>query len=79
MELKLENFNKPSHKKWKLIADFVIYTGIPGITGAIMAIPISDNLQKWLIFAITMLGLAFKLITKLTIEEEPTTTNLKTN
>lgn len=65
---KVENLNKPSNKKWKMIADIALYV-TPFIITAIMGLPLSDNMQKWVIFGVTMLSIVFKAISKFTTDE----------
>ena len=65
--LALDNFNKPSNKKWKAVADFFLYT-LPLYLSAIMALPISDEIKMWINFGITMLTVTLKSISKFTSE-----------
>ncbi len=51
MNLSIKNFNKPSNKKFKLVADFLLYT-LPLYMGAIMILSISDEAKMWLNFGI---------------------------
>lgn len=69
MQLSVDNFNKPSNKKWKLIADFFLYT-LPLYSGAIMALPISDSAKLWINFVATFLTVSLKGLSKLTSEIE---------
>ena len=62
------NLGKPDSKKWKLIADIALYV-TPFISTAIMSLPISDNMQKWVIFGLTMVSIVFKAISKFTTDE----------
>lgn len=68
-KFKLENLKKPSNKKWKLVADYVIYTILPGLITATALMPISESAQKWIIYGITILSVGFKALSKFTIEE----------
>jgi hypothetical protein len=67
MNLSIKNFNKPSNKKFKLVADFLLYT-LPLYMGAIMILSISDEAKMWLNFGISILTVTIKGITKLTAE-----------
>jgi hypothetical protein len=69
MQFSVDNFNKPSHKKWKLVADIILYT-LPLYLGAIMALPISEEWKLWLNFSVTVITVTIKGISKFTIEEE---------
>jgi hypothetical protein len=71
MELKLENLKKPSNKKFKRIADYLLYTH-PLISGALMAIPIEDSLKLWVIFGLNTIVILIKGATKFTAEETVT-------
>lgn len=65
---KLNNLGRPSNKKWKAVADFFLYT-LPLYLGAIMSLPISDEIKMWLNFGVTILTISFKGISKFTSEE----------
>ena len=68
MQLKVENLNKPSNKKFKLIADFLLYT-LPLYQGAIIALPISDTIKMWIGFGVTMITVTIKGLSKFTVDE----------
>jgi len=68
---KVDNLNKPSNKKWKLIADIGLYA-LPLVQGAIVTMPVSDTMQKWLIFGISILIVSFKAVSKFTSDETTT-------
>ena len=68
MELRLENLDKPSNKKFKRIADILLYT-LPLYQGAIMALPISDTAKMWIGFSATMITITLKGLTKFTTDE----------
>jgi predicted phosphoadenosine phosphosulfate sulfurtransferase len=68
MTLKYKNLNKPSNKKWKAIADFFLYS-LPLYLGAVMALPVSDNIKLWITFGITIITVTLKGISKFTSEE----------
>lgn len=69
--LKIENLKKESSKKWKLVADIMLYT-LPLYLGAILALPIEESLKIWLNFGVTMIIYTVKAISKFTTEEEQT-------
>jgi hypothetical protein len=70
--LKLENLNKPSNKKWKMIADYLLYTGLPAINIFFVAIqPVSPVFTIWAIASTNLLIMLFKGGTKFTKEDEP--------
>ena len=68
MKLKVENLSKPSNKKWKAIADIFLYT-LPLYLGAVMTLPISDNIKLWVTFGVTFLTVTLKGLTKFTSNE----------
>ena len=68
MKLKYENIQKPSHKKFKKIADFLLYT-LPLYQGAIIALPISDTIKMWIGFCVTMITVTVKGLSKFTTDE----------
>jgi predicted phosphoadenosine phosphosulfate sulfurtransferase len=68
MNISIDNLKKPSHKKWKMVADFFLYT-LPLYLGAIMALPIAEELKMWLNFGISMAVITLKGFTKFTAEE----------
>lgn len=65
---KLENFNKPSNRKWKSIADFFLFT-LPLYLGAILALPVSEDVKLWLNFGVTIVTITLKGLSKFTAEE----------
>jgi len=69
MNLSINNFNKPSNKRWKKIADFFLFT-LPLYLGAIMALPISEDIKLWINFAMSLAVVTLKGLTKLTSETE---------
>jgi hypothetical protein len=69
MELRLENFDKPSNKKLKRIADFILYTS-PAYLGLVMALDITDKSKMWINFGISFIIVTVKGLTKLTSEYE---------
>jgi len=70
MQLSKDNLGRPSNKKWKLIADFFLYT-LPLYSGAIMALPLTDTAKLWINFGATFLTVSLKGLTKFTAEETP--------
>lgn len=68
MMLKVENLNKPSNKKWKLIADIMLYS-LPLLNGIIITMPLEDVTQKWIMFGVNITIVAFKTVSKFTSEQ----------
>lgn len=63
-----DNLNKPSNKKWKAVADFFLYT-LPLYLGAIMALPITEDIKMWLNFGVSIAVISLKGVSKFTTEE----------
>lgn len=68
MGLKIENLKKPSNKKFKAIADFFLYS-LPLYLGAIIALPISEDLKLWITAGITFITVTLKGLSKFTSED----------
>lgn len=72
MELKLENLNKPSHKKWKMIADWLLFTVLPALNAMFLYIEskeiISPEFAMWGVAITSLLIPCFKGLTKFTAE-----------
>jgi len=68
MQLSVDNLGKPSHKKWKAVADFFLYS-LPLYLGAILALPIADDTKMWLNFGVSIAVISLKGLTKFTAEE----------
>lgn len=67
----LENINKPSNKKWKTVADYLLYTGLPAINAFFLAIqPVSVEFTMWGIAISNLLISLFKGAVKFSVEEE---------
>lgn len=67
--LKYENLKKPSSKKWKLVADFFLYS-LPLYLGAIIALPLDESLKMWLNFGVSIAVITLKGISKFTSDED---------
>lgn len=72
MQLSLSNLEKPSDKKWKKIADYLLYTGLPAINVFFIAIQatkiVSPEFSLWGIAVSNLLIMLFKGGTKFTAE-----------
>jgi len=69
MQLSKENLGKPSNKKWKAIADYLLYTGLPAINVFFVAIqPVSPEFTIWAIAGSNLLIALFKGATKFSID-----------
>lgn len=67
-EFKLSNFGKPSNKKWKLVADTLLYA-LPAYTLLITVSPLPEGFRLWANFIISALVVTIKAITKFTVGE----------
>jgi hypothetical protein len=65
----VENLKKRDNKKWKVAADFFLYT-LPFYLSAIMAVPIPDKLKMWINFAVTIAIVTIKGFSKFTTESD---------
>lgn len=71
MNLKLENLKKPSDKKWKRIADYLLYVMLPAINVFFITVePVSPVFSLWGNAVAVFLITAFKGLTKFTVDEE---------
>ena len=70
MNLKFQNLQKPSNKKWKLIADYLLYTALPAINVFFLAVqPISIEFSLWGAAISSLIISLFKGATKFTADE----------
>lgn len=69
MNLSINNFNKPSNKIWKLVADTALYS-LALFNPVIISAGFDDNVTKWLLFVVNTLVVVFKTISKFTSNEE---------
>lgn len=70
-----KNYNSPTPKKLKVIADFVLVL-TAAISGSVMGLPISDNAKLWINFTVNIIAVAFKFITKFMTDETQETSFL---
>jgi len=72
MQLSLDNINKPSHRKWKKIADYLLYTVLPAINVFLVGVqPVSPEFTIWAMGVSNLLIALFKGASKLSAEEIP--------
>ena len=70
MNLSVSNLDKPSNKKWKLIADYLLYTGLPAINVFFLAVqPVSVEFSLWGAAISNCLIMLFKGASKFSVEE----------
>ena len=74
MELKLSNLDKPSDKKWKKIANYLLFTALPTLNIFFVAIAVSKYVSPefslWSVAICNVLIALFKGTTKFTAEPE---------
>jgi hypothetical protein len=72
-QLSIDNLSKTDNKKWKKIADYLLYTGLPAINIFLVAIQaskfVSPEFSLWGIAVSNLLITLFKGATKFTTEE----------
>jgi len=68
LRLNINNWQQPSEKKFKKIADILLYS-LPLYLGAVMASPMDETLKLWVNFGITFVIITVKTISKFTKEE----------
>jgi hypothetical protein len=76
--LKISNLTKPSNKKWKLVADILLFT-LPAYSLAIVELPIPEVSKVWINFTISSIVIAIKAISKFTAEADQTDDNTGIN
>lgn len=70
MKLSVENLKKPSHKKWKRIADYLLYTGLPAAVVFFTTIqPVSEKFSLYGIGLCTLFITLFKGASKFSSDE----------
>lgn len=67
--LSINNLRKKDNKKLKAIADFLLYT-LPLYLGAIMALPIPEGVKLYVNFAVTIIIVTAKGLTKFSSEQD---------
>lgn len=69
-KFKLENLKKPSNKKWKLVADYLLFTALPAINIFFVTLqPVSLEFSLWGVAISSLLISLFKGVTKFTVDE----------
>ena len=69
MNLSFKNLDKPSSRKWKIIADYLLYTGLPAINVFFLAVqPVSVEFSLWGAAISNLIIALFKGATKFTAE-----------
>jgi len=71
MDLKLSNLDKPSNKKWKKVADYLLYVGLPALVIFFTTLqPVNPTFSLWGVAISALLISLFKGAVKFTSDEE---------
>lgn len=62
------NYYSPTPKKFRKIGDAILI-GCASLSALIIGSPLSDNAQKWTIFALSAIGVLGKVISNLAKED----------
>ena len=76
MNISINNYNKPSHKTFKLIADIGLFA-IPLYIPIIMPLPINDNIKLWIISGLSFLLANIKILSKFSLDTNYVDNNIK--
>ncbi len=76
MKLSIKNYNKPSHKTFKSIADIGLFA-IPVYIPIIMSLPISDFIKSWVVAGSSFVSGTIKIISKFTLDPDYVDNNIK--
>ena len=74
--IKLSNLGKPSHPKWKKIADIALYMLMAELPVVAM-LPVSDTAKLWITLGLTQGTVLIKAITKFTLDPEYVDTDIE--
>lgn len=66
--MEISNLKKPDNKKWKMIADIMLYI-LPIELVAVTSLPLSASTVYWIGFVLTQATVIFKAISKFTSDE----------
>lgn len=65
--MKLSNLGKPSHPKYKKLADIALYMLMAELP-IVAILPVSDNTKLWITLGLTQATVLVKAITKFTLD-----------
>ena len=69
MSLSFKNLEKPSNRKWKAIADYLLYIGLPAINAFFLAVqPVSMEFSLWGAAISNLIIALFKGVSKFSAE-----------
>lgn len=70
MKLKVENLKKPTDRRWKAVADYLLYVALPALNVFFVTLkPVSEEFALYGTAVISLLITLFKGMTKFTAEE----------
>lgn len=72
MTFRYSNLERPTNRRLKAIADFLLYT-MPLYLGIILALPIGPNSKMWINTIFSVVIVTLKGLTKFTSDETPQT------
>lgn len=64
-----QNYNARTPMRWRALGDSILLAG-PMLSGAVVAAPLSENTQKWIILAINLFCVFAKMLTNFMKETE---------
>ena len=71
MKLSVENLKKPTHRKWKLIADYLLYTALPAVNIFFVAMqPVDKEFTIWGMAISNLFIMLFKGASKFSTDEK---------
>jgi len=76
MNLKLSNYNKPSHPLFKKIGD-VCLVAIPSYSLILTTLPINDNIKLWILAGLSSALATVKIISKFTLDPSYVDNNIE--
>jgi hypothetical protein len=68
MNVGMSNLGKPDHGLIKKVADYMLYT-LPLLSPLVVTMPVSDNIQKWVLIAVNVTVVLFKGFSKFTASD----------
>lgn len=58
----MKNYYKPTPIKWRKLGDAVLFLST-GVSGLIMAAPVTDHTKTWIMLGLSIVGLVGKTLT----------------
>lgn len=70
--LKISNYGKPTHKKWKFVSKFLTRS-LPAYIAAIVAVPdknISADIKVWIVLGLSLMVATVSSLSEFTTNEQ---------